>query len=110
MTTSIPEFGIKATPNWQSTYFIGDAAVTIPPACGDGLAMGVLGGRLAAEYAVRNQALTFKTMWKKRCVNQMFWGKLLHKMMLNPTIGSPLFKLGNYLPSITRKVFELTRQ
>ena len=41
MNAPIPAFGIKQTPNWLDTYFIGDAAVTIPPACGDGLAMAI---------------------------------------------------------------------
>ncbi len=90
MTAAIPDFGIKQTPAWQDTYFIGDAAVTIPPACGDGLAMAILGGRLAAEYAVHFQAEKFKKMWVKRCASQMFWGKLLHQFLLNPSYASHL--------------------
>ncbi|MBA3956820.1 MAG: FAD-dependent oxidoreductase [Parachlamydiaceae bacterium] len=110
MTATIPAFGIKKTPDWLDTYFIGDAAVTIPPACGNGLAMGILGGRLAAEYAVRLQSEKFKKMWVKRCSFQMFWGKLLHKILLNPSYGSHLLKLGNTFPYLTHKIFELTRQ
>lgn len=109
MTAAIPAFGIKQTPAWLDTYFIGDAAVTIPPACGNGLAMAILGGRLAAEYAVRFQAQEFKKMWMKRCSSQMFWGKLLHKFLLHPSCSTHLLKLGHSFPYLSHKIFELTR-
>lgn len=110
MTAAIPAFGIKQTPDWLDTYFIGDAAGTIPPACGNGLAMAILGGRLGAEYAVRFQAQKFKKMWVKRCSSQMFWGKLLHHFLLSPSHSNHLLKLGHSFPYLTRKLFELTRQ
>lgn len=110
MVASVPEFGIKRTPDWLDTFFIGDAAVTIPPACGNGLTMAILGGRLAAEYALVRTAEDFKAMWTKRCTSQMFWGKLLHRLMLNPTYSGPLYRLAHYLPSLSQKVFNLTRQ
>jgi menaquinone-9 beta-reductase len=110
MVGAIPAFGIKQTPDWLDTYFIGDAAVTIPPASGNGLTMAILGGRLAAEYAVRFQAQEFKKMWVKRCSSQVFWGKLLHKFLLNPSYGSFLLKIGNSFPYLSHKIFDLTRQ
>ncbi|MEI8125886.1 MAG: NAD(P)/FAD-dependent oxidoreductase [Parachlamydiaceae bacterium] len=110
MSAAIPAFGIKQTPDWLDTYFIGDVAVTIPPACGNGLAMAVLGGRLAAEYAIRFQTQEFKKMWVKRCSSQMFWGKILHKFLLNPSYGNLLLKLGNSFPYLSHKMFDLTRQ
>lgn len=110
MISSLPAFGIKQTPEWLDTYFIGDAAVSIPPACGNGLSMGILGGRLAAEYALRYQARDFKIFWKKRCTFQMFFAKILHKLMLNPTYGNPFINLANYFPYLSKIIFELTRQ
>lgn len=109
MTAAIPAFGIKQTPDWPDTYFIGDAAVTIPPACGNGLAMAILGGRLAAEYAARFQPEEFKKIWGKRCSSQMFWGKLLHQVLLHPSYSSPFLKLGHSFPYLSRQIFELTR-
>lgn len=110
MVTSLPTFGVKQTPDWLDAYFIGDAAITIPPACGNGLSMAIFGGRLAAEYAQRQQPHEFKTTWIKRCSSQLFWAKLLHKLMLNPSFNDPLIRLTKYFPSITKKMFELTRQ
>ncbi|HEV8051574.1 MAG TPA: NAD(P)/FAD-dependent oxidoreductase [Parachlamydiaceae bacterium] len=110
MTASVPSFGVKQTPEWLDTYFIGDAAMTIPPACGNGLSMAIFGGRLAAEYVLKKQSREFKKMWTKRCASQMFWAKTLHKLMLNPTLNKPVVELARYFPTISRKVFELTRQ
>ena len=110
MMTSLPAFGFKETPDWFDTYFIGDAAVSIPPACGNGLSMAILGGRLAAEYSIQHPAQDFKKMWVKRCSSQMFWGKLLHKVMLNPSYGSALLHLAKTFPYISKKLFNFTRQ
>ncbi|HRD56140.1 MAG TPA: NAD(P)/FAD-dependent oxidoreductase, partial [Parachlamydiaceae bacterium] len=64
MTASIPDFGFKQTPDWQDCYFIGDAAMTIPPASGNGLSLAIFGGCLAAEHAVEQKYLEFKKIWK----------------------------------------------
>lgn len=110
MAAPTPSFGIKTTPAWPDVYFIGDAAVTIPPACGNGLSLAILGGRLAAEYAVRQQADEFKTMWAKRCSSQVFWAKILHRLMLNPSASAPMVKIAEYFPFVAKKIFDLTRQ
>lgn len=109
MASPIPAFGIKQTPDWFDVYFIGDAAVTVPPACGNGLSMAIIGGRLAAEYALRHQCGEFKAFWKNRCAAQLFWAKILHKMMLNPTIGRTFMKMGHYFPLLNRKLYNWTR-
>lgn len=110
MMASTPAFGIKHTPCWPDAYFIGDAAITIPPASGNGLSMAIFGGRLAAEYSIRQQPREFKAMWNERCSSQLFWAKLLHKLMLNPSYSDPLISLAGHFPFIAKKLFELTRQ
>ena len=109
MAASIPDFGMKQTPDWQDAYFIGDAAVTVPPACGNGLSMAICGGRLAAEYSIGQQPSDFKAMWTKRCASQLFWAKILHKLMLTPSYGTPLMRLSCHFPFIAKTLFELTR-
>ncbi|KAF3362722.1 Uncharacterized protein PHSC3_000709 [Chlamydiales bacterium STE3] len=110
MTASVPDFGIKKTPDWLDTYFIGDASVTIPPASGSGLSMAIIGGCLAAEHAVRHLSKEFKHLWKKRCASQLFWAKLLHQLMLNPHYGNPFLRLSQHFPILCKKAFALTRQ
>ena len=109
MITPIPPFGIKSTPDWIDCYFIGDAAVTVPPACGNGLSMAIAGGCLSAEYAIRKEYQTFKKVWLKRCSSQLYWAQILHKIMLNPLYGNPLIGIVKVFPSIGTKLFESSR-
>lgn len=109
MVSPIPEFGFKETPDWLDSYFIGDAAMTIPPASGSGLSLAIFGGRLAAEYAVNQKHQEFKKMWKRHCATQLKFAKILHQFMLNPKLSSPILALSHYFPGISKKLFELTR-
>jgi flavin-dependent dehydrogenase len=110
MITQVPSFGIQQTPNWPNAYFIGDASVRIPPASGEGLSLALIGGQLAASYALKNEPATFKALWHKRCRSQMLFAKGLHTLMLNPTYSNPLIALANRFPIISRKLYTSTRQ
>ena len=110
MEAYTPNFGIKVTPDWLDAYFIGDAAFTVPPACGGGLALGITGGKLAAELAVSGKAEFFKKSWNKKCASQLFWAKILHRLMLNPSYGNYAMRLSNNFPFIANKLYDLTRQ
>jgi len=110
MFAKVPDFGIKQTPDWLDAYYIGDAAATIPPACGNGLALAISSGRLAAEYAINKRSQDFKRIWKKRCSSQIFWGKLLHRAMLNPCYLNPLLNLAGFFPILSRKTYHFTRR
>lgn len=109
MTTSVPAFGFKQTPRWQDVYFIGDAASTIPPACGNGLSMAIAGGCLVAEYAIKHQSDTFKKEWRRRCASQLFWGKLFHLALLHSPLANPLIQAASCYPSLAHQFFNLTR-
>jgi flavin-dependent dehydrogenase len=109
MHAFIPSFGIKKTPDWLDTYFIGDAAGTIPPASGSGLSMAITSGSLAAEYAIIGNPIQFKQIWKSRYARQIYCGKIIHKILLNPALGNKLFRLASRFPILTRFAFTMTR-
>jgi flavin-dependent dehydrogenase len=109
MEASVPEFGLKSTPSWPQTYWIGDAAGTIPPASGNGLALAIASGYLAAEFAKRQDASGFKRIWKKRCTFPIHLAKGLHQIFLNPTWGSLTIRLSHCFPFFARQIFERTR-
>ncbi len=109
MQAFVPTFGIKKTPDWPHTYFIGDAAGTVPPACGIGLSMAITSGYWAAEYAIRQDAKGFKKAWRVRYSSQIFWGKLLQEAMWRPSIGNRLMKITSLFPSIANLAFSITR-
>jgi flavin-dependent dehydrogenase len=109
MTASIPEFGIKETPDWPQTYFIGDALATIPPITGNGLSMAMEGGMMAAEYAICNDVIEFKKAWKQRFKRPVFFGKILHQVAMNPSIGKRMMKISNGIPKLKEIIFNCTR-
>lgn len=109
MEALIPEFGLRSPPNWPQTYWIGDAAGTVPPASGNGLSLALASGCLAAEYVSRDDSIGFKRAWRKRCASQIFYGKVLHQTMLNPLLGNGAIRAGRFFPSLAAKIFSLTR-
>ena len=106
----IPEFGLRLTPDWPRTYWIGDAAGTIPPASGNGLSLALASGCLAAEYASRDDPVGFKRAWRKRCASQIFYGKGLHQLMFHPTLGNCAIRAGRLFPSLGAKIFSISRE
>jgi flavin-dependent dehydrogenase len=109
MQAKVPEFGLKRIPLWPNAYFIGDAAGTIPPACGNGLTMALAGGLLAANYAFKNDFQGFREVWKKRFSTQILVGKLLHEVMLRPACGNAFISLQRFFPKLAPLFFNLTR-
>lgn len=109
MQVSVPEFGLKKTPSWPRTYFIGDAALTVPPACGNGLSLAIQSGCLAAEYALVDDPSGFKNAWHRQVKSQLFFDKLLHQALLRPAWGSVLIHLARWSPSLATGLYRLTR-
>jgi flavin-dependent dehydrogenase len=109
MSASIPAYGLKNTPSWENCYFIGDAAGTIPPATGNGLAMAISGGILAAEYAREGDHSGFKRAWQQRHRLQIHVGKMLHHIMMKPWLGGSVTSLSKVMPQLPKAFFCLTR-
>jgi flavin-dependent dehydrogenase len=100
MKASIPNFGVRKTPDWENTYFIGDAAGTIPPATGNGLTMALLSGVMGAEYALKGDVAGFKKAWHRRFSSQITFGKLAHHLLLKPTIAK---RMTGFIPYFYQK-------
>lgn len=108
MTAPLPEFGLKTTPDWKDVLFIGDAAGTIPPATGNGLSLAISGGCLAAEYIAHGRSALFQKEWKKRCASQIFWGKIMHKL-LTSQFSDSIMTLAATWPKLGESMYKLTR-
>lgn len=104
---AIPQFGEQKIPNWSSAYFLGDARGVIPPATGNGLAMGLTSGILAAEYALRGEAEQYHTRWNKEYKKRILMGMVLHHIFLSSrNYMLPMVKTFPFLP---RYFFQKTR-
>lgn len=106
----VPEFGIRKNPEWERVFWIGDAAGSIPPVAGDGLAIAVTSGCMAGEYFLKSDAAAFQRDWNKRYRRRFAVAKLLHKIMTSPTLSPLALKMGNIIPFLPTSIWKLTRE
>lgn len=110
MVSEIPEFGIRNDPNLEGLYLIGDAAGGIPPICGEGLAIGLTSGYMAADYVLNSTSSQFKIEWLKRYKKRFFWAQLVHNIVLRPILSDFGIKICHAMPFIPRQLWQLTRE
>lgn len=105
----IPQFGIKNPPAWKNTYFIGDAAGTIPPATGLGISLALTSGYMAAEFAKNGDDQGFKRNWTKRYAHVFKYGQALHYCFTHPMASRSILQLTKVFPQLPPKIFAWTR-
>jgi menaquinone-9 beta-reductase len=110
MNAQVPAFGFRSPPHWIRAYWIGDAATSVPPACGHGLSLAITGGCCAVEFAIKDEYEQFRNFWHRQHRSQMFFSKQLHALFLHPTYGNIAMALGRWFPSLIDQLFALTRQ
>lgn len=107
LETHVPPFGRKKIPSWPHTYFIGDAAGTIPPITGNGLTLGMESGIAAANYALHRDYRGYLKASQKALSTPIFFGKILHALAMRPKVAKPLMRWGKgYFVNI---LYHLTR-
>ncbi|MBX9924152.1 MAG: FAD-dependent oxidoreductase [Rhabdochlamydiaceae bacterium] len=109
MTCKIPAFGIKKTPSQANTYFVGDAAGTIPPASGLGLSIALTSGYMAAEYAVKGDREGFQKAWHSRYKKTFAYGHVLHWLLTHPSAYHSALGLERLFPKLPLTIFSKTR-
>jgi flavin-dependent dehydrogenase len=96
----------------------GDSAVLIPPLAGDGMAMALQAGHMAAallnDYLARHisaEALVrlYTAGWRKTFRRRLSLSRMLQNLMLRPDWLSPGLKLMNQIPALGRFVMANTR-
>lgn len=85
--TTVPSFGFRETPDWLDTYFIGDAAMSIPPASGQGLSLGIFGGIEVATAIERGNNKQFQRLQKKKRRRQMLIAMGIHHVVMDPLLA-----------------------
>ena len=108
MQVRAPAFGVRHAPNWPRAYFVGDAAGTLPPATGSGLAMGLTSGVMAAEFLARNDPGGFRQTWNKRYGTAFRWGRVLHGLFMSRAVSSSLPLLAS-VPMLSHFLHRTTR-
>lgn len=110
ITVPVFAFGKKIVPDWPQSYFIGDAAAGIYPASGNGLAMGITSGIMAAHYALQGKDHEYKQAWHQRYSKRLKVAELLHYMFMHPTLCSFGFSLASFAPALPRLLYNYTRE
>jgi flavin-dependent dehydrogenase len=96
----------------------GDSAGLIVPLAGNGIAMALEGGMLAASYLVRYLAADisadelrkqYSRAWRGRFSARLGLGKALHPLMLHPKGASLAMRFLTAFPSVGRFLIEYTR-
>lgn len=102
LQTEVPGFGFRKTPQWADVYFVGDAALAIPPASGQGISLAITGGLLAAQAIRAENHEGFQKQFKKAHFGQMGAAKVLHYVLMNPTMSRIAFGGSKMLPVLPK--------
>ncbi len=109
LTCQVPAFGMRSYPVLKNIYYIGDAAGSIPPATGDGLALGLLTGAMVAPYVAAHDAQGFAHAWRQQFSSVFKNGMALHRLYQYPAITALALRAAGCVPALSRAVFLKTR-
>jgi flavin-dependent dehydrogenase len=110
MSAEVPAFGIRSQPGLPNIYLVGDAAGSIPPISGDGMAMAIGSGCMAAEYAQKGKDEAFRNDWQKRFGPRIRRTLFLHECALRPWTAAIVNRLAHWFPSLPPMLFSITRE
>jgi menaquinone-9 beta-reductase len=109
--------GRPAAP-WDRFARLGDAAVMIPPLCGDGMAMALraaeLCARLAHEFLCGERSLAsweahYRATWRHEFERPIRVGRILQSLLSTPGVGDALLGVGALLPPLSARLVRATR-
>ncbi|CAI6033041.1 NAD(P)/FAD-dependent oxidoreductase [Cohnella sp. JJ-181] len=103
---------------WDGIPLIGDACATIPPLCGDGMAMALRAAQLCAASTERYlQGELSLSTWEEEYVSSIFrefsgplrWGNLLQRASGRPLLARLAMTAARSMPALGRQLFLATR-
>lgn len=103
---------------WAQFALIGDAAMVIPPLCGDGMAIALRSVELCAPLADRYlRGELGLAEWRDRYTYQLTrelkrplrWGRLMQAALSHRHLAAPLLQAGGFFPPLAKLAFQATR-
>jgi len=103
----------------QDVLMTGDAAGLIAPLAGNGMAMALCGGRLAAQWADRFLAgeisaaalkAGYPQTWQRQFSTRLRLGSFLQTLMLRPSLITAGLRLAKAIPPVGSAMLTYTRQ
>lgn len=108
----------RAPTAWEKVPHIGDAAVVVPPLCGDGMALAMFSAELCAVLADRylQGAITLE-QWRRSytrslqelCAGPLRWGNAVQRWAGNAWTLPLLLRAGKFAPGLARRLIAATR-
>lgn len=92
---------------WQGLPRLGDAAVMLPPFCGDGMAMALRGAQLCVDGAdaylrgdctLDEWAAHYTAAWRAEFAPRVRLARRLQRLLMMPHVAGGLLALGRHLP------------
>jgi flavin-dependent dehydrogenase len=108
----------KVHPVWRDVLLAGDAAALPHPLGGDGIAMALRAGRLAARHALdlldgrtlaEDLAGLYERAWKREFESRLHWSAALHAALERPAVMRPLLGVFSAWPPVLDFLVERTR-
>ncbi len=116
---SVANVSLASKPSIQhDVLYAGDAAGMIAPLAGDGMAMALHSGKLAAQaihqFLVGTQTApamlrTYTREWQRTFAARLKLGRLLQSIMLYPRLLTPALALINKVPAVGHWLIQHTR-
>ena len=103
---------------WKTIPHAGDAALMIPPLCGDGMSMALRSAQMCVDYADRFlRGEISLSQWQHGYEREMMrefrrplrWGRLIHKLIGIPGIPALLIGAGHLAPALAYAAVRATR-
>lgn len=124
--TLLPESALAVAPvdtdapgvPWHTTARIGDAAIMIPPLCGDGQAMALRSAELCAlsadEFLRGSRSLrgwedAYRTAWHREFDRPVRVGRSLQRLLGIRGVGDAMLRVGVVLPALATRLVHATR-
>ncbi len=109
----------KKKPVEEHVFMTGDAAGLIHPLCGNGMAMAIQGAQIISELLINNHnkmtSFTrkeledlYKKQWIAAFSKRLYTGRLLQKVLIDPSLQQLSYKLATLLPSMVPKIIKQT--
>ncbi|MCZ8520490.1 MULTISPECIES: NAD(P)/FAD-dependent oxidoreductase [Paenibacillus] len=113
----IPRLG-RRPKAWDGCALVGDACVTIPPLCGDGMSMALRSALLCSGFAdgfLRGSlsAGQWRVQYERRLLRDfagpLRWGHLLQGLFARPALAGPLMAVARLAPLLPALLLRATR-
>lgn len=101
-----PRFGIKTTPPWPQTYWIGDAYASVHPAIGYGFGHAVNSALMAAKHYVNHDVSGYHQAIYRQLRPKRTTGLMLHHVLQTPWACRWLSRVANSVSWLTPHVLK----